>query len=184
MRNKELWYSKIREKVIRRKFPPRLAQVLLELDLPTIDNPEKSRYVYGDIDTGKTVYAAQLLLLFECQQYLLGVPYRTEFITANDLLTKIRSTYQKNATDTEQDIFSKYGEATLLVLDDLGVEKSTDWVYQVLYTIINYRYEHLLPTIITSNLSLDELANKLDDDRIPSRISRMGVITKKKPYAH
>jgi DNA replication protein DnaC len=46
----------------------------------------------------------------------------------------------------------------LIVLDDLGREKVSDWTGEVIYTLVNARYEAMLPTIVTSNLAAAELA--------------------------
>lgn len=66
----------------------------------------------------------------------------------------------------------KYLDTPLLVLDDLGAEKTTPWALQSLYVILNKRGSELRQTIITSNLSLDEMSNELSD-RIASRIKGM-----------
>jgi len=63
-------------------------------------------------------------------------------------------------------------EGDVLFLDDLGAEKMTDFVRQSLYAIINYREQHELPTIITSNYNLSNISGKIDD-RIASRIAGM-----------
>ena len=47
----------------------------------------------------------------------------------------------------------------LLVIDDLGKEKRTEWSQQILFDVVNYRYEHLLPIIITTNFDPDGIAN-------------------------
>lgn len=49
--------------------------------------------------------------------------------------------------------------AKLLVLDDLGSEMATDWVRDTMYMLINYRLNHLKPTVVTSNLRLGEIAD-------------------------
>ena len=53
----------------------------------------------------------------------------------------------------------------LLILDDLGREKTTDWTRDVLYDLINYRYSHRLPTIFTTNEDLGGY-----DEAIASRV--------------
>jgi DNA replication protein DnaC len=45
-----------------------------------------------------------------------------------------------------------------VILDDLGQEKVSDWTGEVIYTIVNARYNELLPTIATTNLTDDQLA--------------------------
>src|SRR4029079_3312899 len=53
----------------------------------------------------------------------------------------------------------------LLIVDDLGTENTTPWAREKLYQIFNHRYNHRLPTVITSNTDLESL-----DPRIASRI--------------
>jgi hypothetical protein len=96
------------------------------------------------------------------------------FVAVPELLLSLRESYSRNDT-SEGEIISKYTEGSLLVLDDLGAEKSTEWSINILYIIIDRRYRDEKKTIITSNLSLDELADKLDD-RIASRIAGMCTV--------
>jgi len=60
----------------------------------------------------------------------------------------------------------------LLLLDDLGAEKPSDWVRERLYCIINNRYENRLPTGVTSNLGIDQLAGQVGS-RVASRLCEM-----------
>jgi DNA replication protein DnaC len=76
---------------------------------------------------------------------------------------------------SSSDVLRKYEEADILILDEIGTEKPSDWVFQMLYLLINYRYEYLKQTIIVSNFGLAELQERLNDDRIPSRIEEMCV---------
>ncbi len=58
-------------------------------------------------------------------------------------------------------------ESGLLVLDDIGVQMSREWIETVLYRLINERYIKRLPTIYTSNAAIENLKM---DDRITDRI--------------
>ncbi len=61
-----------------------------------------------------------------------------------------------------------------LVIEDIGVAKDTEFLISTMYEIINGRYQRYAGgLIVTSNLSLSELARKLNDDRVSSRISQM-----------
>ncbi|EKD46442.1 MAG: hypothetical protein ACD_67C00234G0001, partial [uncultured bacterium] len=60
----------------------------------------------------------------------------------------------------------------LLVFDDIGAEKSSDWVQETLFVLINHRYEQMLSTILTTNCTLDELATRVGK-RITSRLIEM-----------
>lgn len=101
-------------------------------------------------------------------------PWR--FVSVPDLLMELRQSFQADAPESEYDIIQKYRQQTGVILDDFGAEKTSQWVLQAMYLIINHRYEYLQPTIFTSNLNLDQLADALNDDRIPSRIARMASV--------
>lgn len=60
----------------------------------------------------------------------------------------------------------------LLILDDLGKEKQTEWTNQILYEVINSRYEHRKPIVVTTNYSAQELSNRIDS-AVVSRLFEM-----------
>jgi DNA replication protein DnaC len=96
------------------------------------------------------------------------------FVTVASLLMELRNSFRKGAvnSDNEVDIIERHANANIIVLDDLGVERSSEFAIQSLYIIIDKRYSEMRPTIITSNLSLEEIDVKLGD-RIASRIAGM-----------
>jgi DNA replication protein DnaC len=98
---------------------------------------------------------------------------------------QFRETYQKVSQETDREVLERYGKVGLLVLDDFGTQNTSDWAFTMLYMLINRRYDDMSPTIITSNYSLEELADKLEDDRITSRLYEMcDVIHNTKQYRH
>jgi DNA replication protein DnaC len=58
---------------------------------------------------------------------------------------------------------SEYIEVEALIIDDLGKEKSTPWVCEQIYAIINARYEKMKPTIITIETDITSLKNNYDE---------------------
>jgi DNA replication protein DnaC len=64
----------------------------------------------------------------------------------------------------------------VLVLDDLGSEKASDWVSEKLFQVIGNRHDHAKRTIITSNLDLRALADHLGHPRTPSRIGELADV--------
>ncbi len=108
----------------------------------------------GSYGCGKTHLAAAIAN--ECVQR--GVP--TLFITAPDLLDYLRFAFN----DPESDLETRFDEirnADLLVMDDFGTQNGTPWAQEKLFQIINYRYINKLPTVITTNLILDEIESRI-----------------------
>ena len=91
------------------------------------------------------------------------------FITSVNLLSKIKFSFEDKTTE---DLITDFEEADLLAIDDLGIEKSSDWTNEIFYKIIDSRYSNLMPTIITSNFTDSELKEKMSE-RIVSRIYEM-----------
>lgn len=102
------------------------------------------------------------------------------FITASELLMEIRGTYNGDKWVNESDLVECFGNVDLLVLDDLGAEKATEWAIATLYLIIDRRYREMKPTIVTTNLSVDDIATYLSP-RIASRLAGGKVIEIKMP---
>ena len=73
------------------------------------------------------------------------------FYDFRELLNTIRSTYDSNSQLTERAVLQPLLDTELLVLDELGAEKTTDWVRDILMFILNHRYNRMMPTIITTN---------------------------------
>jgi DNA replication protein DnaC len=111
--------------------------------------------------------------------YLHGLSYLTLFVSFPELLAEIRDTYD-NTEKRESEVMKKYLDANLLVLDDFLSTRPTDWVIDILYYLINHRFEYLKKTIITCNMSLEELEKRMGDQRITSRINLMCEIEEKK----
>ena len=97
---------------------------------------------------------------------------RVAFATAPDLLDELRSTFAPDSGERFDPLFRRLRDAGLLVLDDLGVEKSGGWAQEKLYQLLNYRHLGRRPTVITSDLALTEL-----EPRIASRLSDLQVAT-------
>ena len=87
-----------------------------------------------------------------------GVP--TLFITVPDLLDSLRFAFADPETTFEQR-FNEIRNADLLILDDFGTQNATGWAQEKLFQIINYRYINKLPTVITTNLMLDEIEGRI-----------------------
>jgi DNA replication protein DnaC len=92
------------------------------------------------------------------------------FVTAPDLLDHLRSAFGPTGNDESYDErFEEARNTPLLILDDLGIESPTPWAVEKLYQVLNHRYNARLPTVITTNLDLDDL-----EQRLRSRLYHQG----------
>src|SRR5690606_34042284 len=92
------------------------------------------------------------------------------FFDTRDLLRLIRSTYDPVVRTTELDVLRPVMEADVLVLDDLGAEKTSEWVDETLNLIVNTRYNQKRLTLFTSNF-VDDLDASVPD----SLVFRIGI---------
>ncbi|MFB7899895.1 ATP-binding protein [Streptomyces xiamenensis] len=90
------------------------------------------------------------------------------FTTSADLYASLRP---RHGIDSEAE-FRKYRDARLLLIDDLGAAKASEFTEEVNFRLVNWRYEHHLPTLMTSNVLPRELAARMGD-RVASRLVEM-----------
>jgi DNA replication protein DnaC len=90
------------------------------------------------------------------------------FYDVRDLLRMIRSTYNPVVRTAEMDILRPVMEAELLVLDDLGAEKPSEWVEETMNLIVNTRYNERRATIFTTNY--EDLPDEVDLDSLKVRV--------------
>ena len=100
----------------------------------------------GPCGVGKTHLAVALL-----RQVIELTGESGLFCNFNDLLKKIRESWDSVSQTSELDVLRPVMDARVLVLDELGANKPTDWVRDTLYYIINNRYVERRLTIFTSN---------------------------------
>lgn len=120
----------------------------------------------GSFGSGKTHLAAAVA------NHAIANGKATIFLTVPDLLDWLRYTFQKSGSSYEER-FEEIRNIDFLILDDLGTQNTTSWAREKLYQIINHRYVNRLPTLITTNLSMREI-----DDRISSRLQDRDLVTK------
>jgi len=87
------------------------------------------------------------------------------FTVVPDLLDHLRSSFDPRAETAYDARFMAVKDSQLLILDDLGTESATPWAREKLFQIINHRYTEQLPTVITTNIDMNKI-----DERIQSRI--------------
>lgn len=100
----------------------------------------------GSIGVGKTHLAVGIL-----QSLILEKGVHGLFCDYRELLKEIQNSYNPQVATTELEILAPVFEAEVLVVDELGAAKPTDWVWDTVAHILNTRYNDKRTTIITSN---------------------------------
>ncbi|MDZ4245858.1 MAG: ATP-binding protein, partial [Dehalococcoidia bacterium] len=88
-------------------------------------------------------------------RYQMKKPAR--FIVVPDFLDHLRSSFSPESKISYDRFFESVKSTPLLVLDDFGKQTTTPWAQEKLYQVINYRYNAQLPTVITTNYSIEEI---------------------------
>jgi DNA replication protein DnaC len=120
----------------------------------------------GSYGCGKTHLAAAIA------NEVVSMGVQTLFLTVPDLLDWLRYSFSSQETSYESR-FEEIKNIRFLVLDDLGTQNTTPWAREKLFQIINHRYTHKLPTVITTNTALNEI-----DERMASRLQDRELVIK------
>lgn len=98
------------------------------------------------------------------------------YTSVADYLNSLRRSYDSGALDTYDQALARAINAPLLVLDDFGAQRGTEWAWEQLYILVDKRTAKFLPTIVTANRPMEEILAKTQDwnaERIVSRLKRL-----------
>ena len=131
------------------------------------ENPKGWLILQGNVGSGKTMLACAIAN----EQWKNNRSAHYE--TAPDILSMLREGYKTDSFDERMKLLA---DIDLLVLDDLGAERGTEWAEEQLYVLLNNRYRSALPLVVTTNERLE--STKKIHPRIVSRLrqgtERMG----------
>jgi DNA replication protein DnaC len=100
----------------------------------------------GNVGAGKTHLAAGIVRALIEDKGIQG-----QFITVAELLEKLRASYGPDATETETQILKPILSADLVVIDELGASRPTDWVFDTVELLISRLYNKTAAVIVTTN---------------------------------
>jgi DNA replication protein DnaC len=120
-------------------------------------------FLEGQPGVGKTHLAVAVL-----KQVVQTTAAHGLFYDTRDLLRVIRGTYNASTHTTELEVLRPVMKADLLVLDDLGAEKTSEWVEETMNLIVNTRYNERRPTIFSSNY--EDIPDDTDPNSLLFRI--------------
>lgn len=123
------------------------------------DGTDQGLMLYGSVGTGKTLVSACI------SNELMDQNYGVMAISLGQYLSKIKSEYNKdkgNADIVEKDLLELCKECDLLIIDDFGIEKTTEWAIEKIFNLIDARYRAEKSIIITTNLNFNEDRTKCE----------------------
>jgi DNA replication protein DnaC len=151
-----------------------LTKYVINLDKMAVNGAIVGKSAY-EIATGAgKTYLAACIANKIIEDYQIRVKMRNIPQIINDI--------EKRGFDIDKnDYYRKLSSVSLLILDDFGIERNTEYVNEMVYQIINTRYESKKPTIISTNIPLGlimEGSNDIDKERIYSRLREMCIPVK------
>lgn len=129
-----------------------------------IRKSKRGIYIHGSVGTGKTHIAYAIAKKWEE-----ATGGRVTFWNTTELLQEIKDDFDRDNYSKTRVMERLMETEQLIVLDDIGVEKATDWSLEKFYLLVNKRYNEMRPMIFTSNYSVAELAERIGD-RTVSRV--------------
>lgn len=131
---------------------------------------KRGLYIYGPTGCGKTHLSCALINEI-LRMYQIPVRYAK---ISRDILGKLKASFNPNSEiyGEGKQIEEQLATIDVLVIDDFGVHRETEWVSQVLYDLIDARYENDLLTILTSNEAIDSWKD-ISNGRVLSRLREM-----------
>ncbi len=124
----------------------------------------------GNVGTGKTHLAAAIA------NHIMHTSTATAvYRTVGGILQHIKGSYDRESEYSEGEAFAAYTKPSLLIIDEVGATKPTEFELASLFNIINGRYEEQLPTVVISNLPAGELSGALGE-RCVDRLREGGGI--------
>lgn len=111
----------------------------------------RSFLMLGTVGTGKTHLSIGIAL------EVMKSSHSAVFTSASKIFRSIKDTYHKGSHQKESEAMAVYTQCDLLIIDEVGVQRGSDFEKETFFDVINERYENMRPTIILSNLTIDEI---------------------------
>jgi DNA replication protein DnaC len=123
-------------------------------------------WLMGDVGTGKTTLAMLI------SKTALEAGRSVAIYSLPRLLAELRKTFDEDSDRSFLELLDRLAAVDLLHVDDLGAERTSPWVIEQLYSIVNSRYEEQRSMVVTTNLQREDLVEQIGE-RTVSRLTEM-----------
>lgn len=166
-----------RSKILESEIPTKFIDAHITRLISSVNKPEDSYFIHGDVGVGKTYLMAVLCKLTIFNSIIKGNNHSIRWISIGNALAILKDYYSRGESVGE---FKKNLLLTdYLFIDDMGLDKLTEWSLEEIYNLINDRYINERHICLTSNYDLNDLADRIDD-RVSSRLHEMCTIIRLK----
>lgn len=129
-----------------------------------VDDPKDFLFIHGGVGCGKTHLGCAII------KGLRKKEISSMFYKSNDIFLRLRCSFSENSAFDENDILQNYKVNRCIIFDDIGAQKISEYVLEMWYSIIDYRYNECMPTVFTSNLDIEKISQVMND-RLASRLA-------------
>ena len=114
----------------------------------------RSLILSGNVGTGKTHLASSIV-----QSVIRKHGAEALLVSVSELVRVAKGTMSKGATYTDRDVIEELAHVDLLVIDEIGAQKGSDYELGLMHEVIDRRYQLVVPTVVVSNLPVDKGAD-------------------------
>lgn len=116
-------------------------------------------FLIGSVGTGKTHLASSVIQeLYDTKS--------VRMIRVIELIRILKETWQRGSESAERDVIEYFGGLDVLILDEVGIQFGSETERMFMFDIINTRYDNMLPTILISNLDINNLKEILGEQAV------------------
>lgn len=119
-------------------------------------NRAPNMFMIGSVGTGKTHLSASII-------HDLLPMHSVNHVRMIDLMRELKDTWRRDSERSETDVINHYANLDLLIIDEVGIQFGSDAEKMFIFDIINGRYDNIKPTVLISNLDLQNLKATLGD---------------------
>ena len=124
----------------------RYAEEFLPANNAVTDSHPPGLLLTGSVGTGKTHLAVGIASAIARRGF------QPLFVDVRELLERLRQSYTADAKETQGQIFGPIWTADLVIVDELGAQRPTDWSFETIEILLGGLYNRMIPTVVTTNL--------------------------------